>query len=194
MMKYSTAILFTAALTAASAAGPVLTEADWLAAGDGLLTTDAISGLQWLDWEYTINRSYDDVSSQLGAGGEFEGFRYATYAEVFDLYDHAGVVSIGEPSTHDTANNPALLFLADLLGTTFATGAEAIYDHAHTAGNHMVTAFNFNDGHSAMEWFELVDSSAFFAAGSALVRVPAPGSVALLGIGGLIASRRHRTN
>jgi hypothetical protein len=44
-------------------------------------TTDSISGLDWLDVTASVYRSYNDVSSQFGTGGDFEGWRYATSIE-----------------------------------------------------------------------------------------------------------------
>jgi len=194
MTKTTTAVLLTAALTTAASAGPVLTEADWLAAGDGLLTNDAISGLQWLDWSHTINRSYDDVSSQLGAGGEFEGFRYATYDEVVTLYLHAGAVFIEfDSNINHVENIPGATLLAGLLGETFTGGGEAIYDFPVGGPSRAVTAFNGDPyGHFIMQWFTTEESFFFDFVGHALVRVPAPGTAALLGFGGLIATRRRR--
>jgi hypothetical protein len=46
---------------------------DWLAPDDNLITHDTDSGLEWLDLTATNHRSYSDISSQLGIGGEFEG-------------------------------------------------------------------------------------------------------------------------
>ena len=53
--------------------------ADWMSGGDGLLTRDLDNDLEWLDLRQTMaandNRTYLDVSSELGIGGEFQGFR-----------------------------------------------------------------------------------------------------------------------
>jgi len=43
--------------------------------------SDDYSGLDWLDINNTFGLSYDYVSSQLGDGGLFEGWRYATGVE-----------------------------------------------------------------------------------------------------------------
>jgi hypothetical protein len=65
---------------------------DWKKPGDGLLTYDSASGLEWLDLSYTTDRSYNDIVRQLGPGGEFEGFRYASIAEITGLWDNLGGV------------------------------------------------------------------------------------------------------
>jgi MSHA biogenesis protein MshQ len=72
-----------------SSASAALTSADWKSVGDDLLTIDD-SGLQWLDLSETVGLSYNAVAAQLVAGGEFEGFRYATVAEVEGLWNSAG--------------------------------------------------------------------------------------------------------
>ena len=46
---------------------------------------DAKSGLEWLDVTKSVGRSYDDVSSQFGIGGDFEGWRYAIGLEFNQL-------------------------------------------------------------------------------------------------------------
>ena len=52
----------------------------------GNQTHDTSSGLVWLDLTETIGQSYLDVSSELGAGGLYEGYRYANTSEVKDFY------------------------------------------------------------------------------------------------------------
>ena len=64
-----------------SEANSAIVEADWQAVNDGLLTEDTSTGLKWLDLTETANMSFNDVSALLGAGGTFDGFRYATSAE-----------------------------------------------------------------------------------------------------------------
>ena len=53
----------------------------------GTYFTDTHNGLDWLDLTQTVGRSYNDVSSQLGAGGEFAGWRYATTEEFFSMWN-----------------------------------------------------------------------------------------------------------
>ena len=56
---------------------------------NGTYTTDTFSGLDWLDVTESTNRSYDDVFGQL-MGGDFDGWRYASAAEVATFWDNAG--------------------------------------------------------------------------------------------------------
>ncbi len=72
---------------------------------NGHYTTDTVSGLDWLDitestdtFPNTNVGSYDYISSQFGAGGEYEGWRYATIFELLGLINNAtgSNISIGD--------------------------------------------------------------------------------------------------
>ena len=52
---------------------------------NGIYTTDTNTGLDWLDVTETVNLSYNYVTSQLGTGGAYEGWRYATGNEFNQL-------------------------------------------------------------------------------------------------------------
>jgi hypothetical protein len=54
----------------------------------GTYLTDTTSGLDWLDVTASVNRSYNDVSSQFGVGGDFAGWRYATGLEFNTMIEH----------------------------------------------------------------------------------------------------------
>ncbi|MCP4269449.1 MAG: carboxypeptidase regulatory-like domain-containing protein [Candidatus Brocadiaceae bacterium] len=56
--------------------------------GVGTLTRDSDQGLEFLDPNLTLGRSYMDISSKFGSGLEFEGFRYATIYEVLALINN----------------------------------------------------------------------------------------------------------
>lgn len=84
------AVVFSANVNAA------VISVDWQTTGDNLITTDTVSGLDWLDLSATVSLPYDYVLSEQVAGGEFSGWRYATTDEVttmllsnfgIDLYD-----------------------------------------------------------------------------------------------------------
>jgi hypothetical protein len=46
---------------------------DLHSSGDGLVTLDTATNLEWLDVTASLQRSYNDVVSQLGPGGNFQG-------------------------------------------------------------------------------------------------------------------------
>jgi len=66
-----------------------LVSMDYAAAGDGLVTRDTASGLEWLDWSATANYSINQI--QAGAGGYLSAFRYATAGELAQLLSNAGI-------------------------------------------------------------------------------------------------------
>ena len=66
--------------------------------GPGSITVDLATGYHWLDVTQSVNRSIADVSAQFGPGGDFEGFRYATQAEVTAFFESAGLnIGFGFP-------------------------------------------------------------------------------------------------
>lgn len=82
-------------------------------------TTDTVSGLDWLDVTLSVNRSYNDVSSQFGVGGDFEGWRYATGIEFNDLAGrHTGISATGYNIVDTTGTTPSTDLLVYLLGST----------------------------------------------------------------------------
>jgi hypothetical protein len=91
--------------------------------GPGTITHDTETGIDWLDLTLTTNRSVIDITAQLGAGGEFEGFRYANAADITTLWTHAGIVDITTQGPIDGTDFTAANFdpantLANLFGVT----------------------------------------------------------------------------
>ncbi len=108
---------------------------DWQTPGDGLLTIQPNADLVWLDWSVTSGESYFQVLSELGPGGDFEGFRHATEDEIRAVFVDAGALVLPLVGTAGEAlNAPAAQLLVDTLGTTFdAAGAFGIYELAGSA-------------------------------------------------------------
>lgn len=113
---------FALSTTAANAA---LIEVDLFSAGDGLITRDTISGLDWLDLTETITLSFDDI--QAGAGGWSQlGFRHASSSEFSTLIQSAGLtesVEFGDPTyaMSDSLLVQAVSSLQSLIGITQVT-------------------------------------------------------------------------
>ncbi|HYN24947.1 MAG TPA: hypothetical protein VES69_07865, partial [Pyrinomonadaceae bacterium] len=90
---------------------------------DKLLTLDDTTGLEWLDLTQTDALSFNDVSAQLGPGGNFESFRFATLSEV-----NAFLAAFGLPPTNctpgncpgDPSLNAAVTQFHNLVGLTFS--------------------------------------------------------------------------
>lgn len=103
-------------------------ERDWLVPGDGLLTFDSSTGLEWLDLTESILDQYpgeliedrfDAVVAETAAGGRFDGFRVANRSEAEQLGLSAGI----DLSTNDfVTNDEAVSGLIDLVGATTPAG------------------------------------------------------------------------
>ena len=112
-MPMRSALAYLAAAFAAPAGAAIIDHGDYL--------TDTATGLDWLDVTLSVNLSYDAVSTQLGAGGQFAGWRYATGDEFNALVANAtGTPTAGnygyinqEPDRTDA--------LVALLGSTLDT-------------------------------------------------------------------------
>ncbi len=176
--------------------------------GVGAVTGDTDTGLEWLDLSITTNISLNALSAQLGPGGAFAGWHFATEAEVTELWANQGVPT---PFTGDFA-----------FGTPANDGALNLnsFLDAQLIGANSTTSFGFILELSTISpfWWQIdaatnntvlgSTSSSFLIAdfdtpspliGSYLVRgdaqaVPAPVTLALMGIGlvGLGFGRRRQ--
>jgi hypothetical protein len=100
-----------------------LISADLNITGDGLLTFDDRTGLEWMDAPLSLNRSYNDLvgldgSDEFAIGGDFEGFRLASTDEVMSLFvDTLGILLTDfaqwAPSSYDK-----VLSLQSFMGVT----------------------------------------------------------------------------
>lgn len=112
-------IFLTALLLAAipHPAYPTLLAADLAAQGDGLLTVDDRTALEWLDLTATMNTTVTEArETWLG-----EGFRYAVQDEVETLFRNAGIshITINDENPNATSGNLGPVNqLIDLLGET----------------------------------------------------------------------------
>ena len=78
--------------------------------GSDTITRDTDTGLDWLDVTVTRGLSYNQVTAELGAGGTYEGYRYATMAELDALIVNFGYIAQTTQCTFnalhcDTGNN-----------------------------------------------------------------------------------------
>jgi hypothetical protein len=156
----------------------------------GTNTYDPNTGLQWLDVPITLGQSYSQVLAQLGAGGTYEGYRYATGLEVSTLFASAGITT---PYTGVVnGEGPAISALSALLGPTFGpnytygiTGDEyGILVPGTQAVALLYVNFSFNLQITSLNWGAFNQSP---DAGSFLVREIAavPGPLAGAGLPGL---------
>ncbi len=121
-------IVVTIAFLGGSApASATLLQADLLTPGDGLITHDPNTGLQWLDVTATLDLSWDDVRSDVG-GWFGRGFRHATFAEVCNLFISEGFQGqecLTAPDATDAATLGRVQNLQSLLGVTGGGAPEA---------------------------------------------------------------------
>jgi len=97
---------------------------DWLVPGDGLLTLDTATNLEWLDVSQTalslfpgvlLEDRYQSAVAQTQSGERFAGFAPASPAQALQLAVNAGITL----ETDDFATNSAgALLLIDLVGST----------------------------------------------------------------------------
>ena len=80
-------VLALGATTAGAGVITDLSERDWLTSGDGLLTFDASSGLEWLDLTVTVGNSILDTE----AASFFGEFRWASIGQIDSLLLAAGL-------------------------------------------------------------------------------------------------------
>lgn len=208
----------TASLVLSMNASAAIMNADWQIAGDNLITVDTDSGLEWLDITVTTSRSYNDVSSKLGSGEEFDGWRYATALEISGFWD-----AFGGDSTHydgwSVENNGLFETIAPYWGDAYCqnTGCTpgdgylfAIFGEARSENTQFRSKIfdDITDPNKATQdyfnlksgWSEVTETS--FKTGHALVRVsdlvvvPVPAAVWLFSSGliGLFVVARKKVN
>jgi hypothetical protein len=113
-----------------------LVETDWKTAGDGLVTVDTVSGLEWLDLTASVNYDYNYVLGSFSSPfGTFnDGWRYASSAEVDTFFRNAGVFGYVDAPYIDNTDPTFVTnanILLDLIGITY-TDANTIRAEGYT--------------------------------------------------------------
>lgn len=208
MMKRIALAVGAAALLAGGMANAALVKKDLFAAGDGLVTLDTATQLEWLDLTATQGLSVDAVLG--GAGGWVnEGFQYASFGLVGQLLNDAGYV--GDVSNygllHLVADNASANAFIDDFGATsppnFTFGFIAPYTCNRTIGDStsctdyvQINANGFlGMGHAIPDSGAIGTDHGRSYVGSFLVRtVPEPESCAMLlaGLAALGVALRRR--
>ena len=159
--------------------------------------TEDTEGLYWLDVTATKGMSFNDVYAELSVGGLFDGWRYATIAEIVDLtYHYTGILATGNQTIYYDNEIDGLI---SLLGPTFnytdgyshLTGFVSVPLSFHSRiTSLMVDAgenVNYNDKTEAHYHQSLKAWIEYESVGSFLVRdtfpIPEPSIIALFSLG-----------
>ncbi|MDH5571631.1 MAG: hypothetical protein OEY89_07690 [Gammaproteobacteria bacterium] len=184
-----------------------LIERDWSMPSDAALTYDSATGLEWLDITLTANLSYNEVTAELGAGGAYEGFEFASQQQVLSLFFAAGLPEEIPNVPEFLGGGPEIQSLLNLWGVTWDLGTGDRTEFLTSNTNGLVSGEHWA---GRMFWLEVGDTgvtSEYMARsddyknltiGSALVRtaspVPVPAALWLFASGllGLVGITRHR--
>jgi len=185
-----------------------LSSRDYLTVGDGLITYDSSTGLEWLDLTLTRGNSIVDTE----ASTYFADFRWATNTEIEDILDAAILGTGYRDSTAgaDVANATAFIALFATsdqsqdrrIAHGTSRGAPYLLDPRDIYGLGYVQIARIPSGLIRAQAEDPMSNCCWFAdtsdarVGSWLVRssVPAPPTITLLGLGllGLAATRRKQ--
>ena len=102
-------------MLASSSSGAALVPKDFSVLGDGQLTLDTSTQLEWLDLSYTDGVSFEAVQSGWADLTTSKGFRYATGIEIDRLFRNAGLTI---SSDFLVTNYAPAIALHSLLGST----------------------------------------------------------------------------
>lgn len=179
-----------------------LAVADLRSAGDCLLTRDTKTGLEWLDLNATVNRSYEEVAAGFG-GYTTAGFRFASQGEVEQLFANAMATVLGSSggaigqrallpetlgATFASSGQGAVLFGAGLFGRPTALGQVGLASYEALANSlaPVVTQTNGSQSRSATNAY----AGSFLVRSTQVDAIPTP--ALLPGLFGLAAAVRKR--
>ena len=138
LLLRSIAILLFAGSTFATPASTSLVSEDFLTAGDGLLTLDTDTNLEWLDLTLTKGQSYNAVAAGYNGYTTTDGFVFANWDQVATLFTHAGLPD--HSGAFLASEYVPALNLISLIGCTGNCGAGADFAEGW-AENLTFTAF-----------------------------------------------------
>jgi hypothetical protein len=178
--------------------------------GTDTVTRDTATGLDWLDWSVTEGITWDDMETLRAPGGLYEGWRYATVDELATLYSVSAGVSSYDLTAAGVAANQELQQLLGGPLSIFNTHGDSFHDQSSRA------FLGTNNNNPTSDWHDITeivlrsangtwnfqvatpnaggasDTVAFSGYGHALVAIPEPASLGLIGLvsGGIFFTRR----
>jgi len=117
-----------------------------------LYISESVNGTEWLDLTESTGLSYDYVSSQLGVGGVYEGWQYATIAQVSSFWDAAGGDSAYYYDGWSTGSEGVAAILGSFLGNCSSTPGTDTYCKGFTA------EISEAGLHNVATWYDSFDS------------------------------------
>lgn len=96
--------------------------------------TDNATALDWLDITKTLGRSYLDISSQLGTGGEFDGWRYARAAEFGQMWSNVSGDAITIHGTGEVIRKEYGVELQELIQVLGNPSEQAFIRRGYSSG------------------------------------------------------------
>lgn len=115
MRFWATSLLITVTAITPFTSQADLISTDFENLNDNLLTFDSATNLSWLDWDYTLGQSYEDVLARTqDEDDELYGFRYAVFDDFETLISPLNL----EFSDYVKKSNPNAQTLQNLLGET----------------------------------------------------------------------------
>ena len=169
--------------------------------------SDTKNGLDWYDYNPTRDYNYLDLSNQFGAGGDFEGWRFATTEEFFTMFNTiadtpSGVTGVGQDVTstendamfrwfelflnfEDPENNDTLNSFNNILFPSILSATSSSVDI-------LFLEMNKNDAPGTFYEFIISSDVVGTSATTEVVNVPSPATLPLIAIGlaGILMRRR----
>lgn len=154
--------------------------------GGSAITLDTETGLEWLDLPFSLNLSYNSISTQFGSGGSFSGFRHASTTEVEALFIAAGIPNIGNGNGSVANIAPSQALIALVGATSFQgiyPGTMGITGTSRFAGSHRSGLLDFywngdiSVYNASTDTYQTGDTVGFDNVGHWLVREPSSAAV-----------------
>ena len=133
---------------------------DWKTEGDGLAFLDHDTGIEWLKLDQTNGMSINQVNAELGEGGLFDGWRFATALEVQDVVTDLTGYDTSQTRYHyqNRYSSPAVQEIVDdffmQFGKTYEHRKGSSWNVEH---NHYSYGMYLNDGEvnmAGVRWFK----------------------------------------